>query len=181
MYKYAAGYLRSKGFEHYEVSSYARLAEKQKPSPWRSQHNQIYWDVNGQWYAFGLGSTSFINGVLTARPRTLADYIEWVQTKSSNATLEPTASDTDLLMDTILKRLRTSEGLSLDWIRQRFPQHKDDRITRAVMKGAQLGIDLGLASAEDDILILKDPSGFLYSNSIISSIFAEIENVKDLE
>ena len=42
MYKYASGYLRSKGYEHYEISSYAGTK--------RSCHNQIYWEVESEWY-----------------------------------------------------------------------------------------------------------------------------------
>lgn len=51
MYKYAAGYLRSKGYEHYEISSYALLegVGTTRPSK-RSTHNQIYWEIGSQWY-----------------------------------------------------------------------------------------------------------------------------------
>ena len=37
------------GYEHYEVSSYA------KPGA-RCKHNQIYWE-NGSWYGFGMSAT----------------------------------------------------------------------------------------------------------------------------
>lgn len=55
MYKYASGYLRAKGYEHYEVSSYAYLGsdgeqKKKNGKNYRSRHNQIYWDTDGQWF-----------------------------------------------------------------------------------------------------------------------------------
>jgi len=191
MYRYASGYLRSKLYEHYEVSSYALLP--QEPintttaiSPYRSQHNQIYWALDGQWYAIGLGATSFVGGHIKERPRTLIDYQRWVAddllSSSSSSTRPVTVtSELDLLEDHVLKRLRTSEGLPLDWIEQRFGCAYRD----AIIRGAQLGIDLKLATIQDTAsssrrrqqLKLMDPDGFLFSNSIISSIFVELEAV----
>ena len=43
MYKYASGYFRSKGFTHYEISSYG------KPG-YYSRHNTLYWEVGSNWY-----------------------------------------------------------------------------------------------------------------------------------
>ena len=43
MYKYASGYLRKKGFEHYEISSYC------KPG-FRSRHNTLYWEIGASWF-----------------------------------------------------------------------------------------------------------------------------------
>lgn len=50
-YKYASSYLRAKGYEHYEISSYAfRGDEQEVPLPYRSRHNQIYWQSGSQWF-----------------------------------------------------------------------------------------------------------------------------------
>jgi len=50
-YKYASGYLRAKGYEHYEISSYAyKDGDHKEPSPYRSRHNQIYWEPGSQWF-----------------------------------------------------------------------------------------------------------------------------------
>ena len=43
MYKYASGYLKNKGFEHYEISSYSQPG-------FRSNHNKLYWDVGASWF-----------------------------------------------------------------------------------------------------------------------------------
>jgi len=197
MYKYAAGYLRAKGYEHYEVSSYAYVdelnsgKEKQRRNNQiadnnrkrnRSRHNQIYWDVDGQWYAVGLGGTSFVNGTLTARPRALADYRGWVQDQAQGRVKENGKMDKDdILTDVILKRLRTADGLDLQWVEQNFG--KD--CVQKILSGADLGLELGLmtldnnkgsdiAIASPEILRLVDPDGFLYSNNLISNIFVEL-------
>lgn len=182
MYKYAAGYLRWKGYEHYEVSSYAfksseRLVDQDKS--YRSQHNQIYWALDSQWFAIGLGATSFVNGSIVARPRTMVEYRRWVEDQVTSSVEHSErvdfVSDLDLLMDAVLKRLRTAEGLSLDWVQHQF----GDAYERAVLRGSQLGRDLAIIHLDEpaNVLRLVDPDGFLYSNSIISSIFMELESV----
>lgn len=181
MYKYAAGYLRAQGYEHYEVSSYALVPPKEQHGrkSFRSRHNQIYWAIYGQWFALGLGATSFVNGRLLTRPRALSDYERWVNDQEpaqSNTVGDDTetAASLDLLTETILKRLRTSDGLSLDWVKNRF----GDSCVEAVLLGSQLGINLSLVELDmsSNTLKLVDPSGFLFSNTIISNIFMEVES-----
>jgi oxygen-independent coproporphyrinogen-3 oxidase len=181
MYRYASGYLAARNFEHYEVSSYARLIDNQQVSPWRSQHNQIYWTTNGQWYAFGLGATSFVDGVMQARPRTLIDYTNWATEYTGSLdddgdALMSRPTDLDFLQDIVLKRLRTKEGLDLDWVHAHFG---DEHIVHAIRKGAELAIDLDLAKVDGSRLKLSDPDGLLFSNTIISTIFVECEAAFD--
>lgn len=181
MYKYASGYLKSKGYEHYEVSSYALTLDDEFATGYRSRHNQLYWDVNGQWFAVGLGATSSIGGRTVARPRTFVDYLYWVESHKNNKEIlsvmtEPLPSDVDVLQDIVLKRLRTIDGLSLVWVEEKFGSLSRD----AVIKGVELAIDLGLASINDEkVLALSDPDGLLFSSSIISSIFVEIESLQE--
>lgn len=137
--------------------------------------------------AVGLGATSSIAGKRYARPRTMIDYIRWVdeQAIASRPAFLPNddevecSIDLDSLTDIIMTRLRTSDGLDLDWIRDNVPGGQE--VVKMIMKGAGMALDLGLAehvrSDRDGILgtlRLVDPSGFLFSNSIISSIFVEL-------
>lgn len=197
MYRRASEILQEYGFEHYEISSYAKYKDpyRKNNESFRSKHNQVYWRLDGCWYAAGMGATSSIDGKRFARPRFLADYIAWVENArklvSSETTLlydwlpqsvnEDEGSDQDTIIETIMTRLRTKEGLDLNWIDRR--DKGGNNLLARVMRGADLGIELGLAKVEyknqalvDDkgTLYLTDPDGFLFSNSIISSIFAEI-------
>ena len=135
--------------------------------------------------AVGLGATSSVKGMRFARPRALSDYVSWVDTEAS--ALRPAFVpqygssddiDFDLLTDIIMTRLRTSDGLDLDWIMENVTDGQE--VVEKIMKGALLGLDLGLAENVElesgglGSLRLVDPVGFLFSNSIISSIFVEL-------
>jgi len=201
MYKHASEYLRSNGFEHYEISSYARVKKytaKENTSDcesFRSRHNQIYWRVDSEWYAVGLSATSFIEKKRFARPRMLSDYNDWV---SRQATLhnegvleqeydwlpfnengyddDDVGTKEEILLDTIMTRLRTREGLDLNWI---AAQNDGTNLLKCVLRGAELQpglvhIDKRNGVGDQGILRLIDPEGFLFSNYVISNIFAEL-------
>lgn len=200
MYRYASGYLRSKNYDHYEISSYA-YANSTSGESHRSKHNQIYWEMNGQWYAIGVGATSNLNGVRFARPRALADYVSWTNdlkqqwTKhsekdttdsswkpwlSSCMESDKNSTEEDKLLDIIMTRLRTSEGLDLDWIanQAKFGQSRVD----AILRGFELALELDLGERiigpgrKFGFIRLRDPNGFLFSNNIISNIFIETDS-----
>lgn len=194
MYEYASTFLHSKGYEHYEISSYAkrkidgnieRVNESSlSPNPNRSKHNQIYWEVGSEWYAIGLGATSCINRMRYSRPRTMSDYIEWTKnarTTISRGLTQPWLNGKESwehdIEDIIMTRLRTRDGLDLTWV---CNQENGNDIMKKILLGAKLGFELGLVKrytrieAGIDRLYLTDPKGFLFSNTIISSIFAEL-------
>lgn len=208
-YRYASSYLRAKGYEHYEISSYAYKSKDSPSCYYRSRHNQIYWEPKSSWFgtfhlklvvvvvsttrvtqqdcilhvlAFGLGATSFVHGNRYARPRALTDYVAWVKnggTRDAHRARDEACPNTlDWLTDVIMTRLRTSDGLDLDWIKDNVPN--GDVVVEQILTGASLGLELGLAARHIHkkkslgTLRLADPDGFLFSNSIISSIFVEL-------
>jgi putative oxygen-independent coproporphyrinogen III oxidase len=177
MYRYASGYLRKEGYEHYEISSYARPGK-------RSRHNQVYWGYDTEWYAFGLGSTSFWNHTRIARPRAMADYLAWLHQHKVQS-IDSQNDTTNIrdwqiytperLTDILLTRLRTADGLDLEWVRQKYG---DDTVER-ILRGVQLAMELNLATIELQqetkvLLRLQDSMGFLFSNTILSNIFVEL-------
>ena len=229
MYSYASGYLRHLGYEHYEISNYALMSPsmlsssnqvgKCKQSYYRSKHNQIYWDYNGQWHAVGLGATSNVNGKSRyVRPRALSDYIAWTEELQRNYVdaikaktmfhppwqlhdKEELDVDDDKLLDIIMTRLRTIDGLDLDWINKQ--NEYNERHVHAILQGFDLAIELDLGQrynngstcfmidTDDDDgmktttttslsyghIRLNDPKGFLFSNHVISNIFLKLSEL----
>ncbi|KAL3811416.1 hypothetical protein ACHAXA_005317 [Cyclostephanos tholiformis] len=178
----------------------------------RSRHNQIYWEYNGHWHAVGLGATSNLNGERYARPRAMSDYISWTKvlkrdfaTRSgegnANATTrtsppwlnggmrfksEPRVDEDnnfdDRLLDIVMTRLRTSEGLDLDWVANHGGYSRTH--IEAILRGFELALDLKLghkdAGKVDGMygsIRLNDPKGFLFSNHLISNIFMELSEL----
>jgi coproporphyrinogen III oxidase-like Fe-S oxidoreductase len=66
----ASSLLTKAGFEHYEISNYAKAGHK-------SRHNLVYWLGHG-YYAFGVGAASFLAGRRMTRPKTLAAWGRYV-------------------------------------------------------------------------------------------------------
>ena len=75
MFRDASEVLRTEGgYEHYEVSSYAKRGA-------RCLHNETYWDAGRRgWYAFGMAATSATGEKRgrVARPRKMSEYYAWV-------------------------------------------------------------------------------------------------------
>jgi oxygen-independent coproporphyrinogen-3 oxidase len=186
MYRYASGYLRARNYEHYEISSYALQDGIGRPH--RSKHNQIYWEIGGKWYAIGLGATSNVNGTRYSRPRALSEYNSWTKdlgeddssndppwmSTDSEQGSNQTADKDDALLDIILTRLRTKDGLDLDWIANN--EKYGESYVETLKKGVKFFEDTELVTVSPGRIKLTDPDGFLFSNNIISNIFAELDD-----
>lgn len=60
--------LHRAGYERYEVSNFARPG-------FESRHNLTYWH-NDDYYAAGLGATSYVKGIRTVRTKNLSKYLK---------------------------------------------------------------------------------------------------------
>lgn len=67
--------LRDAGWEHYEVSNFARGGQ-------RCRHNQAYWQGQG-WYAIGPGAAAFRDGRRTVNHRSTTTYLKRVESGQS--------------------------------------------------------------------------------------------------
>ncbi|XP_024006775.1 uncharacterized protein LOC18012554 isoform X2 [Eutrema salsugineum] len=107
-YKTASSMLRGAGYDHYEVSSYAKDGFKCK-------HNLIYWK-NKPFYAFGLGSASYVGGLRFSRPRRLKEYTNYVtdlENGAANWCGNGNVDLKDVATDIVMLSFRTSKGLEL--------------------------------------------------------------------
>lgn len=185
--------LSTYGYEHYEISNYAKLPNnQQKPSSFRSSHNMAYWN-NQPFYAFGLGATSLVDGYRFARPRRLADYkryvnsLENIQNIESESTVESILyphtkqqSQQDQLEDFYINSFRLlQDGLVLSELENRFGKNAKDRLISSLkkhdylVKEKSLNVSyLDLDKTVFDRLTLTE-KGLLIENSILSSIMAD--------
>ena len=173
-YREASRALRGAGFEHYEISSYARPGH-------RSRHNQVYWR-NEPFYAFGLGAASLLDRRRVSRPRKMARYYEWVrqfEARPVGPAEDPIADDdpeyrADLMLDVIMLGLRTAEGVDLSRFAREFGSVNAGKAEGAVREHVRAERVEVLEEERGRVMRLTDPEGFLVSNDIISDIFVEL-------
>lgn len=190
-YKTASRMLSDAGFHHYEISSYCE-------DGFECKHNYTYWK-NKPFYAFGLGSASYINGVRFSRPRNMKEYTNYVQKLEIGGEVNENGNDQtdakDKAMDIVMLALRTSRGLDLKSFREAFGSTLTTSLCQTykgyVESGHVLCLDEQrriLSADELDALMvneekmerglayirLSDPDGFLLSNELISVAFGVI-------
>ena len=67
MYKYICTKLKENGYNHYEISNFAR-------DGYESSHNLTYWN-NEEYYGFGLGASGYVNGIRYDNTKSLNKYL----------------------------------------------------------------------------------------------------------
>lgn len=168
MYGLAQEILTNNGYNHYEISNYA------KPN-FQCQHNRVYWE-NKPYYGFGMGAASYTNQIRFTRPRTRQKYYDWVQSLINNHGIinEPELSLEDQLLESLMLGLRLQEGVNLREIKSKFGVTKVNNILQIVNKFREN--NLVKLDQEHQRLSLSDPQGFLLSNTILSEIFSQLNN-----
>ncbi|MGD1938583.1 MAG: radical SAM family heme chaperone HemW [Cyanophyceae cyanobacterium] len=157
LYRHAHGALTGAGYDHYEISNYAKPGH-------RSRHNLVYWR-NDPYYAFGMAATSYVNRCRFSRPRTPHDYAAWVAAggEISGETVDPV----DEWLETLMVGLRLSNGVDLKNLAQQF----GNKPVRALVELLQSYKKQGLVTMGNGAIALTSPDGFLVSNDVLSTIF----------
>lgn len=188
MYRQAREVLVGAGYEHYEISNYAKAG-------YQCRHNRVYWE-NRPYYGFGMGAASYVEGQRFSRPRKTGEYYEWVRSleadlKEAKVVLPPKnylEADNDSLLDTLMLGLRLAEGLSLEALSGQFgpgivekiwaclePYHKSGWVEVIDGNGVLLLQESKIHLRDLARLRLSDPEGFLFSNTILATLFSEMQ------
>ncbi|MEL6581430.1 MAG: radical SAM family heme chaperone HemW [Cyanobacteria bacterium J06621_12] len=174
MYRLTQQTLTAAGYEHYEISNYARPG-------YQCRHNRVYWE-NKSYYGFGMGAASYVAGKRFSRPRTRREYYQWIE---AGAVIDvPEISSTDYLLETLMLGLRLAPGVELT---QFSPQVQKD-----ILSCTKVYRDRGwlkLISQKDPTvetqnteavcsqgyqLRFSDPEGFLFSNTVLAALFEKL-------
>lgn len=111
-YRLAIELLQNAGFEHYEISNFARPGH-------RCRHNVNYWR-NGEYLGLGVGAASYLDGVRTVHTRDLEAYV------AAAASGRRVPGESERLVgaaragEAAMLALRTGEGVELDTFRERY-------------------------------------------------------------
>lgn len=126
MYQYTIRALTRAGYEHYEISNFA------KPG-YRCRHNMVYWR-NEEYLGFGPGAVSYRRGV---RWKTISNPRRYVQAVRSSASLveEEERLDADAsLGETLMLMLRLRDGVDVRMVEERYGVNLIQRYARQVDK-----------------------------------------------
>jgi oxygen-independent coproporphyrinogen-3 oxidase len=108
MYDAACEALRRSGYEHYEVSNWARPGH-------RSTHNLGYWEGR-PYLGLGAGAHSYSDGVRWWNVRPPQQYLGMVAQGERPVGGSEQLDDDDLRLERLLLGLRVAEGVPAEWI-----------------------------------------------------------------
>jgi oxygen-independent coproporphyrinogen III oxidase len=152
-YARAIDLLEAAGYEHYEISNFARPGH-------RSVHNENYWH-NGAYLGFGVGAASYRDGVRSVHTRDLSAYM------TAASAGRPIPSETEQLTgikvvgEAIMIALRTAQGVALEEFKERYGVDIAERYAPVV---ARYETD-GLLERRDDRLVLTKRGRF-FANDV---------------
>ncbi len=151
--------LESAGFEHYEISNFAKPGR-------HSRHNSNYWEgVN--YIGIGPSAHSF-NG--ETRQWNVADNMKYIQALQSNkipSEIEHLTVE-NRVNEYIMTALRTSKGMDLNLISQRF----NSDYSSLIQQNLEPFLDKGWAIIADQTVTLTK-EGKLFADHIASELFVD--------
>jgi putative oxygen-independent coproporphyrinogen III oxidase len=164
MYRTAQQILSGAGYEHYEISNYA------KPG-YQCRHNRTYWQ-NQSYYAFGMGAASNLENYRFTRPRKTQEYYQWVA-DGCNWRVDLTTA-ADRFLETLMLGLRLSRGVSLNAIESEFGIDRVESLLKCLQRYQHQGwVEMIVSADEERYLRLSDPEGLLFSNVVLTEIFSQ--------
>lgn len=92
------------GFEHYEISNYARPG-------FQCRHNWTYW-ANEAYHGFGLGAAQYINGVRELNTRSLDVYLNRIKSGRTPTIQSEKLPPRERALETLTVQLRRSIGVN---------------------------------------------------------------------
>lgn len=108
LYSQAIDALEAAGFDHYEISNFARPG-------CHSRHNRVYW-ANEAYFGFGLGAARYVLGSREVNTRDFAGYIRRALAGESTTQSAEELPPRERAQETMAVQLRRAEGV----IRARF-------------------------------------------------------------
>jgi len=100
MYEYICDILKKEGYEHYEISNFAKPGKE-------SKHNLKCWN-NEEYYGFGAGAHGYIHGVRYENTKSVTSY-----NKGMTTLHEEVLSKEDKMYNEVMLGFRKTKGINL--------------------------------------------------------------------
>lgn len=149
LYDEAICLLESAGYEHYEISNFAKPGHG-------SQHNANYWR-NGEYIGLGVGAASYRGGERSVHTRAFDAYVEAARAGASIPSERERLPPGKALGEAIMLALRTAQGVSLEGFKDRYGVDVMSHYAPVVEEYSQAGLLL----VEDDRMYLTRRGKFL--------------------
>lgn len=153
MYLAAIDTLTAAGFEHYEVSNFARPGH-------RSRHNERYW-FGEAYYAAGPGAARLIDGVRSMNHRSTTAYIKRVLAGKSPIAESETLDPADAARELFVFAMRRLEGVTRPWFHDRTGLVLDHFLGQPLRRFVELGL-----LSDDGQRVHLTREGLLVSDSL---------------
>lgn len=112
-YKYTKNYLELKGYNHYEISNFAKKG-------YESKHNIKCWEQQ-QYVGFGVSAHSYIEGI---RYSNTCDFDDYLNKKSTDIkTIHERQNIEDMKKEYMILGLRKLEGISICKFKEKFGEN----------------------------------------------------------
>jgi oxygen-independent coproporphyrinogen-3 oxidase len=149
MYKTVIDYLTHNGYNHYEISNFA------KPGC-ECSHNLVYWNNIG-YVGVGAGAYSFIDGVRTSNENDIIRYINGISEGKNIKSFGEHLPDDQFASETVIMSLRLREGISNYDFYRRFGYKLEDQFSDQInrLRGN------GLISYDNEKLKLTEKGLFI--------------------
>ena len=149
MYKTAIRYLTRNGYNHYEISNFAKDGNE-------CVHNHVYWKNMG-YVGVGAGAFSFIDSVRTSNEKDICKYIDGINENKKIKSFRENLQINQFASETVVMSLRLRQGISNADFYERFGYKIEDQFGEQMNRLAKYG----LVSYENEILKLTEKGLFV--------------------
>lgn len=132
MYAEAIDTLSSAGFEHYEVSNFARAGH-------RCRHNEVYWNAD-EYHAAGPGAARYIGGRRETNHKSTTTWLKRVLAGQSPVAECEALSAEDKAREALVLGLRRLEGIDRVAFARRWHRDLDDLVGQSLERLVGLGL-----------------------------------------
>jgi oxygen-independent coproporphyrinogen-3 oxidase len=153
LYEEAIDRLTTAGYEHYEVSNFAKPGH-------RCRHNETYWN-GGSWWAFGPSAARYVAGVRSVNHRGTLEYLRRIRNGFSPVDEMEILNEEQSIRDRFVFGMRRLQGVNWATLRNEASAQVADSIEASLQKHIQAG----WVTREGDIVRLTH-QGLLISDGL---------------